>query len=375
MSDRIRVLLVDDSVVIRRAIASTLAVDPEFEVVATAQNGLIALTRLGVTEVDAVVLDIEMPELDGLATLERIRARWPRLPVIMCSTLTERGAAVTVEALALGATDYVTKPTGQSSMAAALESLGTQLRAKLKAATRPAPPLPPRAARPVIAVPTPASRVRTVVTPEVVTVATSTGGPNALLEFLSSMPELPVPMVIVQHMPPFFTKLLAERLSTARRRPVREGEENAALAPGDVWIAPGGRHMEVVRQGDRVLIHLQDGAPENSCRPAADVLFRSVARVYGPAAMGVVLTGMGQDGLEGSRALVAAGGSVVVQDETTSVVWGMPGYVAREGLASAVLPLGEIGSAVVRGLRGASAASSPMRIASGNPRDRFSVRT
>jgi two-component system chemotaxis response regulator CheB len=343
----IRVLVVDDSAVVRQLVARALGRDDDLSVVATASDGLVALKRLERMEVDAVVLDVEMPELDGLATLERIRARWPKLPVIMCSTLTERGAAVTLDALTRGATDCVSKPSHAASSAAAIEELRAQLVGKLRAAVS-----VPEVASPSPPVRTPATpSASPSVPPAVIAIGTSTGGPNALRDLLVAMPSLPVPLLIVQHMPPLFTRMLAERLGRDRADPVREGVDGAELRAGETWIAPGGRHMEVVRRGPRIVLRLHDDPPESSCRPAVDVLFRSIARTYGSAALGVVLTGMGQDGLAGSRALVEAGGTVVVQDEATSVVWGMPGFVARAGLASSVVPLDGVPLAILRALQ------------------------
>ncbi|MBX7190731.1 MAG: chemotaxis response regulator protein-glutamate methylesterase [Sandaracinaceae bacterium] len=365
MSTRVRVLLADDSVVVRRALAKALESDPDFEVVATLANGVQALARLETTKVDAVVLDIEMPELDGLETLRRIRAKWPLLPVIMCSTLTERGATVTIEALSLGATDYVTKPAQASSYAEALAGLREELVRKIRAVVCPTRPsirplrtasAPPATPPPVVAAP-PARQQR----PEILAIGCSTGGPNALIDFWRGIPRtFPFPIVLVQHMPPVFTRMLAERLTALGGVPVKEGAEGERLEPGQARIAPGGFHMELFRQGELVKIHLHEGPPENSCRPAADVLFRSVARVYGPKAYGVVMTGMGQDALVGSRAIVDAGGAVLAQDEATSVVWGMPGFVARAGLAREVLPLAQLAPAVSRAFLGTAGRSDRM---------------
>jgi two-component system chemotaxis response regulator CheB len=335
---KIRVLVADDAVVFRRMVADELAADPAIEVVGTAANGRIALAKLAQLTPDLVVLDVEMPELDGLATLKEIRKTHPRLPVVMFSALTERGAEATLDALALGATDYFPKPAG--GLTESLRVIREELVPEIKALCgKPAPTALPTA--PVVAAP--AGRV------DVVAVAASTGGPNALADLFAALPaDFPVPVVIVQHMPPVFTRLLAERLSARHPLRVEEGRPGGALRPGHAWIAPGGHHMIVARDaaGDRVLTTQEP--PENSCRPAADVLFRSVARAYGPSALAVVLTGMGQDGLRGCEAIRAAGGRVVVQDETTSVVWGMPGFVARAGLADRVLPIGQIAPEIVR---------------------------
>lgn len=338
----IRVLIVDDSAVFRRAVAGELASDPAIEVAGTAANGRIALDKLTQVAPDLVVLDVEMPELDGLATLRELRKTHPKLPVIMFSAVTERGAAATLDALALGATDYFPKPSA-GGLDASLRVIREELIPEIKAlCTRPAtlPPPPPQGAAP------PTGRI------DVVAVAASTGGPNALADVFAGLPaDFPVPVVIAQHMPPMFTRQLAERLSARFAVRVEEGRAGGPLAPGHAWIAPGDYHLVVVRYAAGVRVALNQEPPENSCRPAADVLFRSVARVYGPAALGVVLTGMGQDGLRGCEAIRAAGGRVIVQDEATSVVWGMPGAVARAGHAERVLPLAQLAPEITRRVR------------------------
>lgn len=350
----IRVLVVDDAVVMRRLIGDVLAAEPDLEVV-TAANGRIALAKLVQTSPDAVVLDIEMPELDGLATLRELRTIHPRLPVVMFSTLTERGAAATLEAMSLGASDYVTKPGNvgsvNESMARVRAELIPKLRALVAAVRRTVPSggAPPAAGAeaPVVRLALrPGPRRRPPV--EVVAIGASTGGPRALQEVLGSLAEpLPVPVVVVQHMPPVFTRLLAERLDATSPMTVREASGGELLEAGTVWIAPGDHHLVLRRSGGHVVTALDDGPPENSCRPAVDVLFRSVAAVYGDRALAVVLTGMGADGQRGSEHLVAAGAEVVVQDEPSSVVWGMPGAVARAGLASAVVDLADVGPVLV----------------------------
>ncbi|MEO5798035.1 MAG: chemotaxis response regulator protein-glutamate methylesterase [Gemmatimonadales bacterium] len=356
---RIRVLVVDDAVVVRRLVSDALASDPEIEVVGTAANGRIALAKLDQINPDVVTLDIEMPELDGLGTLRELRKLRPHLPVIMCSTLTERGGSATLDALALGANDYVTKPHGYSNADEALARLRDQLVPKVKAlglraqqrsaaaptvgvaSRRVAMPVP----RPPLAPAAPGGRL------DVLTIGVSTGGPNALAALIPMLPaDLPVPVLIVQHMPPLFTRLLADRLNGTSKLQVREAVAGAVVEPGTVWIAPGDQHMEVVREKTRVVIRLHDGPPENSCRPAVDVLFRSVAQVYGAGTLGVILTGMGRDGVRGAEAIREFGGRVLAQDEASSVVWGMPGYVANAGLAEAVLPLSEMAQGILRRL-------------------------
>ncbi|HLK10309.1 MAG TPA: chemotaxis response regulator protein-glutamate methylesterase [Candidatus Binatia bacterium] len=344
---RIRVLIVDDAVVARRVVTEALASDAAIEVVGTAPNGRVALARLAELHPDLVILDVEMPELDGLATLVELRRAHPRLPVVMFSSLTERGAAATLEALARGATDYVTKPPAAGGVSAALARVREELIPKIRAlcaaaAERPAAP----AARPGLPRPAAAGADRRV---EVLAIGASTGGPNALAAVLPQLPPtFPVPIVVVQHMPPLFTRLLAERLDAKSAMRVREAAPGELLAAGCVEVAPGGYHMEVVRERAGVRIRTHEGPPENSCRPSVDVLLRSVAEVYGRHALAVVLTGMGRDGLQGCLRVAAAGGQILVQDEATSVVWGMPGAVAGAGLADRVLPLGEIAHEIVR---------------------------
>lgn len=359
-----RVLVVDDAVVFRRALANELAGDSALEVVGTAANGRIALARMAQVSPDIVILDVEMPEMDGLATLAELRKSYPRLPVIMFSALTERGAEATLDALALGATDYFTKPAEAGGLDASLTVIREQLIPKIKIlcarargqipmqdglcpATAPAPP-----AAFLAGVSTPRRSSGPPAPVQVVAIGASTGGPNALAEIFRRLPaDFPVPIVIVQHMPPMFTRLLAERLSSEFALRVQEGNAGSVLEPGLAWIAPGDYHMIVHREGTQVRMRVHQEPPENSCRPAVDVLFRSVAQTFGSHSLAVILTGMGQDGLRGCESIREAGGQILAQDEATSVVWGMPGYVARAGLADRVLPLSLIGDEIVRRVR------------------------
>jgi len=292
---------------------------------------------------DLVTLDIEMPEMDGLATLAQIRKSHPRLPVVMFSTLTERGAVATLDALSLGATDYVTKPTTVGDPAQAIASIKQQLIPRIKSFCRRANvgPLQP----PVVS---PAEKSgRNPV--EVVAIGTSTGGPNALAEVLAAFPaDFPVPVVIVQHMPATFTRFLAERLTLVCALPVREAVPGARLLPGQVWIAPGDYHLVVTGLRSACSLQLVQTPPENSCRPSVDVLFRAAAQMFRQGVLAVVMTGMGQDGLRGAETISAMGGRVWAQDAASSVVWGMPGFVVQNGLARRVLPLGVIGKEIVR---------------------------
>lgn len=341
---KFRVLVVDDAVVMRRLITEAIADDPELELAGIAANGKIALARIPQVNPDIVTLDIEMPEMDGLATVREIRRLYPRLPVVMFSTLSRRGAEITLEAMAQGASDYVTKPANIGSVCEGVRALREELVPRLKLhARRYRPDLQPVASRVVL--PPPPRRTPTARGPvRAVTIGTSTGGTNALAEVFGQLPANPSgpPYFLVQHMPPVFTALLAERLTKLGKTPVREAQQGERVESGIAYLAPGGRHMEVKLEGGAMKIVLHDGPPENSCRPAVDPLFRSVARAYGAGVLAVVLTGMGQDGLIGCRHVKEFGGCVLIQDESSSVVWGMPGAVAAAGLADDILPLSEI---------------------------------
>jgi two-component system, chemotaxis family, protein-glutamate methylesterase/glutaminase len=362
----VKVLVVDDAVVFRRGISEALSGDPDVQVVGTASNGRLALQRMSISLPDLVVLDVEMPEMDGLATVSVIRKQWPRLPVIMCSAHTTEGARVTLDALERGANDFVTKPVSQS-MQDSLAHFRQELLPRIKgtcrhllghddSGTRPGAPL---------SMPTPKPTTREAHSPslpigrhagdrriDLVVIGVSTGGPNALAELIPMLPgDLPVPVLIVQHMPTMFTKLLAERLDSRAALEVDEATAGAVARAGQAWIAPGGRHLTVSRSNTEFHLMLNDDPPENSCRPAADVLFRSAARICGNTTLAVVLTGMGEDGLAGCRSIHEAGGQVIVQDKDTSVVWGMPGAVAKAGLAEKQLPLKSVADEIVSRLR------------------------
>jgi len=373
-----RVLIVDDAVVIRRIVTDVLAADPHIDVVGTAANGRIALQKIPQVSPDLVTLDIEMPEMNGLETLREIRRLYPTLPVIMFSTLTARGAEATLDALTLGASDYVTKPANVGSVAAAQQRIRDELIPKIKSLCQ-VGSAAPVAARPVaaLAAPPPAPRAGVVPVPagaqvatgevEIVAIGVSTGGPNALAAILPQLPgNLRVPIVIVQHMPPMFTKFLAERLDRQSALTVVEATAGEVIRPGVVYVAPGNFHLVLDRRGGRTFTGLNQDAPENSCRPAVDVLFRSVAGIFGSRALGVILTGMGQDGLRGCEDLRRAGSPVFVQDEETSIVWGMPGFVARAGLADRVIPLPAMASEITR--RVAVRDQPPVALVSVGPR-------
>lgn len=388
----IRVLTVDDSAVIRGFLARIIDAEPDMTVVATAMNGQMALNVLDRRPVDIVLLDIEMPVMDGLTALPRILEKAPDARVIMASSLTEKGAEVTVRALSLGAADYVTKPSARHAQG--LGPVARQLVRKirvlagrgdpLQAAGAPSPagetPAGPDAGSAVSTSPPAsgsagaptASRSRAEGTPSlpatlldrqagiapprfapsseparILGIASSTGGPNALAEFFRRLPaDFRLPVVLVQHMPALFTAMLAERLGGVTGRPAVEGADGMPVEDGHIYVAPGDWHMTVERSANGPVLRLDQSPPQNFCRPAADPLFRSMAQVYGGAQVAVVLTGMGHDGLQGAEAVARAGGTVLAQDQATSVVWGMPRAVAVSGLAHRVLPLTELPHAV-----------------------------
>ena len=338
----------------RTALSSAIAHDPELEVAGTAVNERFALAKFPALKPDIVLLDFEMPEMDGLDTVRELRKIDARVPIIMFSSLSERGASLTLEALALGATDYVTKPS-KVDRTATIDAITRELIPKIRALCGLAEA---RSSVVVAAVPRLLSAAGAISRPrrslssssiQVVTIGVSTGGPDALARVLPALPaNFPLPVVIAQHMPPIFTSLLATRLAAKSALPVRQCVSGEALAPGCVFIAPGDFHMIVSDENGAVVLKTHQGPKENFCRPSVDVLFHSVARVYGGRALAVVLTGMGQDGVKGCEALHGLGARIFVQDEATSVVWGMPGFVARAGLADKILPLDQIGAEIVR---------------------------
>jgi two-component system chemotaxis response regulator CheB len=348
-SNPIRVLVVDDSVVVRQIISDALRSDPSIEVVGVAQNGRVALEKLTMVTADVITLDLEMPEMDGLTTLGELHKRHSKLPVVVFSTLTERGASATLEALARGASDYVCKPSGQKSVQATMECIRSELIPKihaLHARTHPASavrsmpvsmptPAKPQARAPLAAV-------------QLIVIGVSTGGPSALAELIPRLPaELLQPVLIVQHMPVLFTRVLAERLNASSPLEVREAVHHDRIAPGHVYIAPGDHHMRVAGGPRAAWLMLDQGPPENGCRPAADPLFQSASQVFGSSVLALVLTGLGHDGTKGAGLVRKAGGEVWAQDEASSAVWGMPGSVVHAGYTTRVLPLSQIARALV----------------------------
>ena len=402
---KIRVLVADDSLVVRRVVTEELAAQPDIEVVGAAINGKIAVEKLVQLNPDLVILDIEMPEMDGLTALSHMRRSHPRTPIVMFSSLTAEGAAATLEALARGATDFFAKPGGiggleasrkviRDELAPAIRALCPRALARLAEGATSAQPIrgvgtSPRAPTPLAGFPSssvstlpagspppPASLTHSRMAPpsatagvvagrpagslaatnplrvDLLAIGASTGGPNALAELFAGLPrEFPVPIVVVQHMPPMFTQMLAERLTRNSPIPTDEAKPGMTIEPGRAYVAPGDFHLTLGREGVRVVTKLDQGAHENACRPAVDPLLRSVASIYGRNSLAVVLTGMGQDGLRGCEAIRSALGQVLVQDEATSVVWGMPGYVARAGLADRILPLQMLAGEITRRAR------------------------
>lgn len=331
---RPRIVIADDSAVIRHLLASVLGADTEFEICGAAPNGRVAVDLVRSSSPDLLILDLEMPEMGGLEALSIIRREHPRLPVIVYSDLTERGGRLTLEAFSLGAADCVLKPAALDGIRAVKEDLLPRVRA-LCARRMGAPP-----AAACLRTPSP-------LRPAVLAIVASTGGPRAVQAVFEDLPrDLPAPILVVQPMPAMFTRLLAERLSAHSRFRVAEAEQGSPLEPGRAWVAPGGRHLTLARDGDRVVCDLDENPPVNSCRPSADLLLLSLAVTFGGASVAVVLTGLGRDGVEGCRAVRAAGGHVLVQDEATSVVWETPGAVAAAGLADDILPLPDLGSAI-----------------------------
>jgi two-component system chemotaxis response regulator CheB len=330
---KIRVLVVDDAVVMRRLIATVLESDPELELAGVAPNGRLALAKIPQINPDIVTMDVEMPEMNGIEAAGEIRKLYPKLPVIMFSTMTQRGAVATLDALARGATDYVTKPANVGSVSEGIERLEQELIPKIKLHTR-------GASRPAgalaLPIPLPARfRQRAAAKCSMIAIGSSTGGPNALHEIIPGLPgDLRVPVVVVQHMPALFTELLASRLNEVSK------------------VKVGGQHLAVCSENGCLRARLNQDPPENSCRPAVDVLFRSVAQICGSGTVAMVLTGMGQDGMRGAQWIREAGGQVLAQDRESSVVWGMPGAVAEAGLADEIVPLSGVVAALVRRAQG-----------------------
>lgn len=355
-SSRTRVMVVDDSVVIRGLVARWVGEEEGFEVVTTAANGRAAVDALDRAEPDIVLLDLEMPEMDGITALPQMLNRRPGLKVLVISTLTQRNAEISLKCLSLGALDYLGKPEGHRQVTTSFsfrKELIEKLRALAGARAQPARPALRLAAT---TPPRPVARgARS--KPQALLIGASTGGPRAVEEVLLGLGSAiqRVPVLVVQHMPPMFTAVFADHLRVQVGVRACEPEDGEPLVPGTVYIAPGGRHMGLSMGMGDPIIRLDDGPPVNFCRPAVDVLFRDAAAIFGPSALAVILTGMGSDGTQGARALVQGGATVLAQDEATSTIWGMPGSVVKAGFAQDVLPLQAIGPA----LKGYIAGSTP----------------
>jgi two-component system, chemotaxis family, protein-glutamate methylesterase/glutaminase len=367
-------MVVDDSVVIRGLISRWIGSEPDMVVAASLRTGLDAVNQIERINPDVAVLDIEMPELDGISALPLLLAKKRNLIIIMASTLTRRNAEISFKALSLGASDYIPKPESTREASAAetfhhdliqkIRSLGAKVRRSAPATASPplAPGLdrgldrprdPSPALRPApspVAQPQLLRRAFGMQAPRALLIGSSTGGPQALMTLVAEIGPVidRFPVLITQHMPPTFTTILAEHLARASQRPAHEAVDGEIVKAGTIYLAPGGRHMRVVRHGAETAIALDDGPPVNFCKPAVDPLFSSAIDVWQGSIMAVVLTGMGSDGMRGGKDIVAAGGSVIAQDEASSVVWGMPGAAANAGICAAILPLNQIAPKLVR---------------------------
>lgn len=389
---KIQVVLVDDSGVIRGALSRILAADPEIEIAGSVSNGQMGVTLARDKQPDIIILDVEMPVMDGLTALPQILKVSPNTKVIMCSSLTEKGADVTIKALALGAVECIVKPSSaqdtgpnsvfQRTLINLVKTLAQARNIQQPAFFQPARPpatkektdftAPPQQTAPSQrqAITPPAATDSSLTMrrsstfalrddrtaykgkPAIIAIGSSTGGPNALFNVLKSLKNLDIPIVITQHMPATFTKILAEHIANNTGIPAHEAAENMVVEKGHIYVAQGGKHMLFKMDGNVLKIKLDDGPQENFCKPAVDPMMRSLIDIYGQKVLGVILTGMGHDGMRGCKMLVDKGGRIIAQDEATSAVWGMPGAVATNGLCSAVLPLDQIGSWIARAASG-----------------------
>ncbi|MCP4934046.1 MAG: chemotaxis response regulator protein-glutamate methylesterase [bacterium] len=357
-SQSIKVMVVDDSAVVRGLVSRWVSEESGMEIVARHANGQKAVEDVATSQPDIVILDVEMPVMDGLEALPQLLRAKPGVKIVMASTLTQRNAEISMKALSLGATDYIPKPdsnSGITTSASFRTDLVTRIRSLGGARKAPTPTIgsPTRvgqartasiatAAKPSV---TPKLRSFSTVAPRLLVVGSSTGGPQALAKLFAVIgPRIRnVPVLITQHMPATFTAILAKHLGEASGRPSREAVHREVLVPGHIYVAPGGYHMRLKPVANGASITLDQEPEINFCRPAVDPLFESAALIYSSGLLATILTGMGSDGANGGRAIAAAGGSVIAQDEETSVVWGMPGAAAAAGICSAILPLGEIG--------------------------------
>ncbi len=341
----IRVLIVDDSSVIRRTLKTVLLSDPDFNLVGAGCDGKEGVELALKLKPDLVILDVDMPKMNGLEVLAELKKKNPELPIIMFSSLVQKGSLITLDAISLGADDYFCKPS-TGSAEETIELLKKDLLPRLKAVFKKNQSTSgvfnlPQAAKKVLK-----ENIKSV-TPKILAIGVSAGGPEALKILLTALPPLPVPAIITQHMPAGFTKSLADHLNTQTKHPVTEAIDGDTLVAGKFLLAPGDYHMvlEPCLAGNKV--RLNQNPPENYCRPAVDPMLRSVAKIYGASALTVILTGMGQDGLEGCKVIHKAGGKILVQDQATSVVWGMPGSVYKEGLAEEALSIHDLALAIM----------------------------
>jgi len=368
----IRVMLVDDSAIIRGLIAKMIAPDPAVSVVASVADGAQAVKRMAHKDIDVIVLDIEMPVMDGLTALPKLIEADPNVKVVMASTLTERNADISLKAMEAGAADYIPKPTSTTQIAGAsefrrelLEKIkilgaaarrgagrtppGTAFRpAGITPAGQPAAPAPFQAPAAVPSGSITLRKATNAFKPDILAIGSSTGGPQALLALFKDLkPTIGVPVVITQHMPPTFTRILGEHISKATDWECAEGKDGDVIQPNKAYLAPGDFHMEVVESPKGPTLRMNQNPPENFCRPAVDPMLRSVVKIYGSKVLTAILTGMGADGLKGGERVIEEGGTVIAQDEATSVIWGMPGAVAAAGICSAVQPIEKLGAYIM----------------------------
>lgn len=364
---KIKVMIIDDSAVIRGLITRWIEPENDIELVGIGTNGLDGVTRAGKLAPDLIILDIEMPQMDGIEALPLLLKAVPGVKIIMASAITTAGAQVTIKALSLGAADYIAKPSAgvvggaddyRNELIAKLRALGPRKEAPkannfVRPAFTPRPATQSNQAAPEIQTSTSS---RSKVKPEALFIGSSTGGPEALKTVISGLVgKVNVPVFITQHMPALFTKTLAEHLSKTTGANVIEATHNLVPKPGNFYLAQGGKHMVVVKASSGIRIELNDDAPENFCKPAVDVMFRSANRVFGDRAMAVILTGMGHDGRDGAKIMANSGSFILAQDEASSVVWGMPGAVANAGIANEIKPLNSIATVITNILRGVAA--------------------
>ncbi len=367
-SDKIRVMVVDDSAVVRGLVSRWVDEDPGLETVGRFANGQLALGGIVDAAPDVVILDIEMPVMDGMTALPELLKLKPDVKIIIASTLTRKNAEISLKALHLGATDYIPKPETNRGVTTSQEFRNELLR-KVKAmvpgkgdaahrggrtARQRTVLAPSGAAAPATSGAPYKLRAFSTVKPRILAIGSSTGGPQALAKIIEALAPATagIPVVITQHMPPTFTAILAEHLARASGRTAKEGEDGESVVPGTIYVAPGGLHMTLIQKDGGPVLHVYDGPMVNYCKPAVDPLFESVVKIYGRSVLALVLTGMGHDGAEGAKMIADAGGSVIAQDEATSVVWGMPGAAAEAGACAAILPLDGIGPKASTVLRG-----------------------